>query len=412
MANLHLVTGYAGEPHIKSADNASLMQAVYGWEDVVFDRNSTFSYDIISNNIIRVHDGEALMQGRYIKMDKGDYVDLNIDNGHTGYKRIDVIAIEYSRDDETGIEEANLVVVKGPETQEEEATVPELIDGDTVDGSASTNQMALYHVKIDGFSIVDVTKVYTIGQDLQDSSLKGTGAGFHSSTYRGKYLGNTYTDKQKQTIASGTFDDLFIGDYWRINGVNWRIADFDYYYGIGDTSPFNKHHVVIVPDNSLYNAAMVPTDSHPDDAYRGYTNSWMWQSSMYKARNEFDEAFGSSFIPPHEGLYSSGISNDNPSGWFWRDMRVELMSEEQVYGHAIWGATNHNGYDVGTQTTQFRLFALDKTKINIGETYWLTNITSRTKYACVNSRGAAYTDNDSSLYGVRPFACIVGEPEQ
>ena len=167
MANLHLVTGYAGEPHIKSADDASLMQAIYGNDSVVLDRNNTFSYDVISNNIIRVHDGEALMQGRYIKMDNGNYVDLNIDNGHTGYKRIDVIAIEYSRDEETNVEEANLVVVKGPETQEEEATVPELIDGDTVDGSASTNQMALYHVKIDGLSIAEVEKVYTTGKDLQ-----------------------------------------------------------------------------------------------------------------------------------------------------------------------------------------------------------------------------------------------------
>jgi hypothetical protein len=169
MANLHLVTGHAGEPHVESKDDASLMRAIYCWENVVFDRNSTFSYDIISNNIIRVHDGEALMGGRYIKMDKGNYVDLNIDNGHTGYRRIDVIAIEYSKDDETNIEEANLVVIKGSETQQEEATVPELIDGDTVDGSASTNQMALYHVKIDGLSIAEVTKVYTTGQDIQST---------------------------------------------------------------------------------------------------------------------------------------------------------------------------------------------------------------------------------------------------
>ena len=167
MANLHLVTGHAGEPHVKSTDDASLMQAIYGYDDVVLDRNNTFSYDVISNNIIRVHDGEALMQGRYIKLDKGNYVDLNIDNGHTGYRRIDVIAIEYSKNDETNIEEANLVVVKGSETQQEQATVPELTEGDTVDGSASTNQMALYHVKIDGLSIVAVTPVFTLGQDFQ-----------------------------------------------------------------------------------------------------------------------------------------------------------------------------------------------------------------------------------------------------
>ncbi len=167
MANLHLVTGHAGEPHVKAKDDASLMQAIYGGDSVVLDRNNAFACDVISNNIIRVYDGEALMQGRYIKMDKGNYVDLNIDNGHTGYRRIDVIAIEYSKNEETNIEEANLVVVKGSETQQEEANVPSLIEGDTVDGSASTNQMALYHVKIDGLSIVDVTQVYTIGQDFQ-----------------------------------------------------------------------------------------------------------------------------------------------------------------------------------------------------------------------------------------------------
>ena len=167
MANLHLVTGHAGEPHVKSTDDASLMQAIYGGNSVVLDRNNAFSYDVISNNIIRVYDGEALMQGRYIKMDKGNYVDLSIDNGHTGYRRIDVIAIEYTKDDETNIEEANLVVVRGSETQQEEANVPQLIVGDTVDGSASTNQMALYHVKIDGLSIIEVTQVYAVGQDFQ-----------------------------------------------------------------------------------------------------------------------------------------------------------------------------------------------------------------------------------------------------
>jgi hypothetical protein len=167
MANLHLVTGHAGEPHVKATDDASLMQAVYGGNSVVLDRNNAFSYDVISNNIIRVYDGEALMQGRYIKMEKGNYVDLTIDNGHTGYRRIDVIAIEYSKNDETNIEEANLVVIRGSETQQEEANVPQLIVGDTVDGSASINQMALYRVIIDGLSIAEVTKVYTTGKDLQ-----------------------------------------------------------------------------------------------------------------------------------------------------------------------------------------------------------------------------------------------------
>ena len=234
--------------------------------------------------------------------------------------------------------------------------------------------------------------------------LNGTGPGFHSSIYRGKYLGNTYTDKQKQAIANGSFDDLFVGDYWTINGVNWRIADFDYYYNIGDTN-FTKHHVVIVPDTVLYSAKI----NSEDITTGAYTGSEMYTTNLDNARTAFDNAFGSTFIPTHRGFYANSVSGDNPSGWAWRDMRVELMSEEQVYGHSAWGVANHNGFDIGTQKTQFKLFTLDQTKINIRQYYWLTNVRSSAHFALVYSDGIANISGASNSLGVRPFACLVGE---
>lgn len=54
-------------------------------------------------------------------------------------------------------------------------------------------------------------------------------AGAHNGIYRGKFLGNSVTAAQYAAIAAGTFEDLYIGDYWTIGGVNWRIAAFDYY---------------------------------------------------------------------------------------------------------------------------------------------------------------------------------------
>ena len=236
--------------------------------------------------------------------------------------------------------------------------------------------------------------------------LNSNGAGAHASIYRGKYLGNTYTDKQKEAIANGSFDDLYIGDYWSINGINWRIADFDYYYNIGDTN-FTKHHVVIVPDAILYNAQMNSTNITTGC----YTGSEMYTTNLDNARASFDNAFGSSFIPTHRGMYSNEVSGNAPSGWAWRDMRVELMSEEQVYGHNVWGAGNQNGYDVGTQKTQFKLFTLDQTKINIRRNYWLTNVRSSTYFACVYDNGNANVYIASFSIGVRPFACLVGDSE-
>ena len=233
------------------------------------------------------------------------------------------------------------------------------------------------------------------------------GSGYHSNIYRGKYLGSTYTNKQKEAIASGTFEDLFVGDYWTINGVNWRIADFDYYYNIGDTN-FTKHHVVIVPDKSLYNAQM----NSENITTGAYTGSEMYTTNLDNARTMFDNAFGSQFIPTHRGLYANATSGSNPSGWAWRDMRVELMSEEQVYGHSVWGVASHNGFDVATQKTQFKLFTLDQTKINIRQYYWLTSVCYSGSFAYVNGDGVAGYGSASYSLGVRPFACIVGDPEQ
>ena len=68
-------------------------------------------------------------------------------------------------------------------------------------------------------------------------------AGYHNSVFRGKYLGTSVTAEQHAQIAAGTFKDLYIGDYWTINGVNWRIAHFDYWLRTGDTE-CTKHHIV------------------------------------------------------------------------------------------------------------------------------------------------------------------------
>ena len=84
-------------------------------------------------------------------------------------------------------------------------------------------------------------------------------AGFHNSVYRGKYLGTSVTDAQWTAIRNGTFEDLYIGDYWTIDGINYRIAAFDYYYRTGDTS-CDTHHVVLVPDVIMYTHVMNDTN--------------------------------------------------------------------------------------------------------------------------------------------------------
>ena len=234
---------------------------------------------------------------------------------------------------------------------------------------------------------------------------EGGGTGGGAGVLSGKYLGDNYTTDQKQAITNGSFDGLNIGDYWTINGVNWRIADFDYYYNVGDTA-FTKHHLIIVPDTALYNGRM---SSSPVTTSVGYIGTALRRNISNYALRDFINAFGDSYIATHRGLYLNTANDGIPSNWSWIDARVEVMSEEQVYGHAVWGACNQNGYDVGTQKTQFRLFSLDKSKINIRVKYWLTNVKSETQFASIDENGAPTFSRTSDDIGVRPFACLVGD---
>ena len=51
----------------------------------------------------------------------------------------------------------------------------------------------------------------------------------HRMIYRGKNLGTSFTTEQSQAVQNGTFTDMYVGDYWVINGKTRRIGDIDYF---------------------------------------------------------------------------------------------------------------------------------------------------------------------------------------
>ena len=159
MANLHLVTGYAGVEHITSDDQGSFNAAIMGTGQFVLERGNKFEASIISNNRVRVFDGDALMQGRHIRLKEKTYVDLNFDNGTQGYSRIDLIVIRYTKDSATDIETANLVVIKGTPS-ETDPVVPEYKTGDLINEHALINDVPLYQVPFSGLNIQPLIKVF------------------------------------------------------------------------------------------------------------------------------------------------------------------------------------------------------------------------------------------------------------
>lgn len=229
------------------------------------------------------------------------------------------------------------------------------------------------------------------------------GAGFHNSIYRGKALGSTVTDAQWAAIKAGTFDDLYIGDYWTISGVNYRIAAFDYYYRVGPTADTlcTNHHVTLVPDSNLSISVMNATDITTG----AYVGSKMRSEGLTQAKTTINSAFGEEHVLSHSVYLENSATNGYASGASWYTSAVELMCERNVYGCSIFG-NQMNGTALPViytaDRTQYPLFAFCPDLISNRLWSWLRDVVSATNFAYLHGAGYAYHLGASQDAGVRP----------
>lgn len=225
----------------------------------------------------------------------------------------------------------------------------------------------------------------------------------HRNVYRGKNLGTSVTSAQKAAIQAGTFDDLFIGDYWVINGVTWVIADMDYFYNCGDTA-FTNHHLVIVPNSPLYDAQMNINNTTSG----GYADSKMHTNNLDSAKATIAEAFGD-MVLSHREYLTTDVLNGYPSTGSWYDSTVDLMNEIMVYGGYILTPANDGNTNVIRHTIanhQLALFALNPRAISNRNSFWLRDIRNNNQFIHVYREGTMYGLDASYSLGVRPEFCI------
>lgn len=251
------------------------------------------------------------------------------------------------------------------------------------------------------------------GTEAKIAPLLFNNAGAHNAIYRGKSLGSTVTTAQYAAIKAGTFDDLYIGDYWTIGGVNYRIAAFDYYLNSGDTN-CTTHHVVIVPDTCLYNAQMHNTSSGgyeggaANTTTGGYVGSDMYKSNLEQAKTTIKSAF-SGHVLKHRIYLTNAVANGRASGGAWCDSEVDLMCEQMVYGSGIFSPVS-DGSNVPAnyrvEKSQLPLFQHEPSRICNRNNWWLRDVITVSFFALVSNGGNADYYYASNSIGVRPAFCI------
>lgn len=232
----------------------------------------------------------------------------------------------------------------------------------------------------------------------------------HRNTYRGKSLGDVFTDEQKEAISSQTFNDLYIGDYWTIGNFDWLIADINYWLNTGYPK-CETPHLVILPKTFLYSAAM--NDSLTTTG--GYVGSKMYSTNLNTAKTIIYTAFGENNILNHKEIFSNTVTNGQITSETWVDSKVDLMNQIMIFGSIIFNDVRETGANSEPKsftidTTQLSIFKLRPDIITpLEKSYWTRDVVSNRVFSAVTNDGRAWHNgaNDANG-GVRPVFGLTG----
>ena len=160
---VELITGHAGAAHISSADAGWYNAGTMGAGKYVLDTGTQLAATVQSANLVTIGVGDALLEGRHIRVSATENV--TIDNGAQNMGRHDIICLKYEYDSNLDVESASIVVVKG--TAALSPTDPTIPSGSILAG-ATEAYMPLWRIVLDGITVGDPVQLFEVLTNLHD----------------------------------------------------------------------------------------------------------------------------------------------------------------------------------------------------------------------------------------------------
>lgn len=243
------------------------------------------------------------------------------------------------------------------------------------------------------------------------------GAQTHNNIFRGANLG-ALNATHIANIQNGSFHDMFIGDYFSVNGSNYVIAGINTKHLQGITAALGNH-LLLMPDkfSELEDGTVMRSNgktthymNDTDTTAGGFANTKLYTTYMPSIQKRLEADFGSHLLTFKEVVSTHVDANGAPDQSEWRDAKVAVPNEVMVYGSVLNGNNkNSSWYNVGDDDVQLPLFRLNSDEFTNHRdvAFWLRDIHSASALACANvSGGAAWAGASDSGVGVRAFFLI------
>lgn len=163
---MQIITGKTDTAHVRSEDDRALHAGMVGTGNYILNVGSRLAASIETANNIVIADGELLFQGTHARIRYGETDTCIIENGTTGYNRIDLIVARYTQ--VAGLESITLEVIKGEATAGEPSE-PAYTPGNILEG-ATLAEVPIYAVRISGVNVVSVTSKIPILYTSMDNT--------------------------------------------------------------------------------------------------------------------------------------------------------------------------------------------------------------------------------------------------
>ena len=247
-------------------------------------------------------------------------------------------------------------------------------------------------------------------------SLVPDGAPTHNNVFRGQNLG-ALNATHIANIQNGSFRDMFIGDYFSINGSNYVIAGINYKRRHGDNMDLGNHLVLmpqgwsqtptqaIAPDNKTTHYM-----NDTDTTAGGFAGSKLYQTYLPQIQTKLESDFGANLMTFRTIVSTHVDASGAPDQAEWRDAKVSIPNEVMIYGTALNGNNkNSSWYNIGDENSQLPLMRLNDVERSFNRIgpIWLRDIHSASGFAVADRDGSAYWYGASSTWaGVRAFFLI------
>ena len=163
---MKIISGKTGSPHVTSQQFRQIFEGIIGDESCILPCGENLAPELQTNNSLKIRSGLMYHHGNLSTVELGTYDEITIQNGTQGMKRIDLVVNRYTREEASGTEENEWVVIQGT-PHASSPTVPDYTEGNLQDGDL-VDDCPYLEVHLDGINVTEVKQLLTVMDSISD----------------------------------------------------------------------------------------------------------------------------------------------------------------------------------------------------------------------------------------------------